>query len=173
MSTGVKVAVAVSTGVKVAVAVSTGVKVAVTVSTGVKVAVAVSTGVFVAVSTGELVAVTVSVGVSTSLQFSLTTFVSMETAPSIANRLPSTVALVISVMEVIAIMVPAKSVDAPSVAELPTSQNTFAACAPLIRFTELPAAVIKVVVALNMKTALLSPPPSRVSTPVMPKVPES
>jgi hypothetical protein len=59
---------------------------------------------------------------------------------------------------------------APRVAELPTCQKTLQACAPLVRITELDAAVIKVESALKIKTAAESPKPSRVNVPVIPKV---
>ena len=58
-------------------------------------------------------------------------------APLSANTLPSTVALVVRVIDVKARMFPTKAEDVPIVAELPTCQNTLQACAPLVRFTTL------------------------------------
>ena len=59
------------------------------------------------------------------------------------------------------------------VAELPTIQNTWSAVAPLIRDTMLSPAVMKVLPARKMNTALALPPPSRMTVPVKPKVPAS
>jgi hypothetical protein len=59
----------------------------------------------------------------------------------------------------------------PSVAELPTVQKTLSAEAPLARLTLLAEPVIRVEAALKMNTASESPCASRVSVPVMPKVP--
>ncbi len=56
----------------------------------------------------------------------------------------------------------------PSVAELPTCQNTLQACAPLIRLTVLPDAVVSEEPAWKTKTAFGSPPPFSVSAPVSP-----
>jgi hypothetical protein len=60
--------------------------------------------------------------------------------------------------------------DVPRVAELPTCQKTLQACAPFVRMTELEAAVINVEPALKIKTDEVSPRPSRVSAPVIPRV---
>ncbi len=65
-------------------------------------------------------------------------------------------------------MVPAKSVLVPSVAELPTCQNTLHACAPLMSVTELSVAVVRVVPIWKIHTASGSFWPSRVSSPVSP-----
>jgi hypothetical protein len=89
----------------------------------------------------------------------------------LARSLPSTAAPAARSIESMAMIVPAKLVEAARVAELPTTQNTFLGCALFIKLTMLPAAVIRVVSAWNMKTALLSPPPSSVRVPVSPKVP--
>ncbi len=69
---------------------------------------------------------------------------SIVTAPFKANALPSTVAPVFNVMEVSAMMVPAKSVPVPNVAELPTCQKMLQASAPLISEMELFEAVSRV-----------------------------
>ena len=56
-------------------------------------------------------------------------FVSRVTAPFSANSLPFTVALVVAVMESLAMTVPTKLVPVPRVAELPTRQKTLHAFA--------------------------------------------
>jgi hypothetical protein len=71
-------------------------------------------------------------------------------------------------IEVNAKIVPTKVVLVPSVAELPTCQNTLHGEAPLMRLTVLFDAVIKVEPAWKMKTALGSPCASRVTVPVRP-----
>jgi hypothetical protein len=172
VAVSIAVNVAVSTGVFVVVSIA----VDVAVFTGVFVIVSITVEVDVTVSTGVPVNVTVAVPVAVAVmapQLVLTMFVSRVTAPFLASRLPSVVAPVSRVIDVMAIIVPAKDVDVPSVAELPTTQNTFFACAPLIRLTELLSAVINVLAVLRIKTALLSPLPFSVSVPVNPKVPES
>ncbi|MCU1576953.1 MAG: hypothetical protein JWP70_1657 [Leifsonia sp.] len=65
-------------------------------------------------------------------------------------------------------IVPAKEVVVPNVAELPTCQNTFDAFAPLISFTLLADAVISVEPIWNVKTAFGSPRASKVTVPVIP-----
>ena len=57
---------------------------------------------------------------------------------------PSSVAPVLRVMSVFARMVPMKAEFTPRVAELPTCQKTFPACAPLMSTIELLEAVISV-----------------------------
>jgi hypothetical protein len=70
---------------------------------------------------------------------------SIVTAPFRASALPSTiVAFVFSVMLVSATILPVNSVRVPSVAELPTCHQTFAALAPLISVTEESVAVVRV-----------------------------
>jgi hypothetical protein len=95
--------------------------------------------------------------------------VSNVTAPLRARARPCTVTPVVTVMEVRARMLPAKTEPVPRVAELPICQNTLHACAPLISFTVLPEAVISVESVWKMKTELGSPAPLRVSCPVSPK----
>jgi hypothetical protein len=53
----------------------------------------------------------------------------------------------------------------PKVAELPTVQKTLQACAEPMSTMELFEAVVSDVPAWKMKTALGSPPPSRVNVP--------
>ncbi len=93
------------------------------------------------------------------------TLLSSVTAPFSASNRPSIVAPVSAVMEVKARMFPLKSVYVPRVAELPTSQNTWQACAPPIRLTLLLDAVMKVDPAWIIQTALGLPWPSRVRVP--------
>jgi hypothetical protein len=88
-----------------------------------------------------------------------------------ARSLPSTTAFENNVIESMAMIVPEKVEAPPKVAELPTTQNTFFACAPLIRIISLFAAVTSVLPDFNMKDALTSPPPSRVRGPVKESVP--
>jgi hypothetical protein len=74
-----------------------------------------------------------------------TEFVSNVTAPVRAKALPFNTAPVVSVMDARAIMVPLMLVCVPSVAELPTCQNTLEAWAPPINLIMLfSAAVISV-----------------------------
>jgi hypothetical protein len=119
-----------------------------------------------------MVVVTVGVSLGTPQGLELKVLLSRVTAPFMAKSLPLTEAPVIRVIEVIAMTVPAKALELSRVAELPTTQNTFPACAPLTSATELPAAVISVLVAWKMKTAPLSPAASRVRVPVSPHVPD-
>ena len=70
--------------------------------------------------------------------------VSMVTAPVLAKTRPVTFALVVSVIDVDARIEPLNWVVVPSVAELPTCQNTLHACAPFSRATTLPDAVVNV-----------------------------
>ena len=73
-------------------------------------------------------------------------------------------------MLVSATTVPTKCVFVSSAAELPICQNTWQACAPLIRLTPLDGAVVRDEPAWNTKTASGLPPPSRMSVPVRPIV---
>ena len=75
---------------------------------------------------------------------------------------------VVAVIDVRAMIVPTKSVPVPSVAELPTCQNTLHGDAPLIRETELLEAVVSVDPIWKTKTASGSFCASRVSVPVSP-----
>src|SRR6266446_1985693 len=67
------------------------------------------------------------------------------TAPVRAKTRPVTLAPVVMVSLIFARMLPAKAVLVPSVAKLPTCQNTFPAVAPLARTTEDLLAVVSVV----------------------------
>jgi hypothetical protein len=86
--------------------------------------------------------------------------------PARARPFNTTLALI--VMEVVARIVPSNTEKAPSVAELPTAQKTLRDWVPLMRTTWLAEAVMTVVSAWKIKTALKSPPPSRVTAPVIP-----
>ena len=83
--------------------------------------------------------------------------VSSVTAPFRANVRPFTRDPVVTVMLAMARMFPANDVPVPSVAELPTCQNTLPADAPLIRTTDETLAVVSVLPILKMKTALALP----------------
>ena len=65
-------------------------------------------------------------------------------------------------------MLPARVENVPSVAELRTCQKTFDACAPPVKSTLLPDAVMSVEPIWKMKTALGLPWALRVSVPVIP-----
>jgi hypothetical protein len=88
-----------------------------------------------------------------------------------ANNLPFTFAPFVTVMEALAMMVPAKFEKVPSVAEVPTCQNTSWAEAPPARMTwlagtdELPAAVVRV----DTIWKIYVPWPARVRFPVIPR----
>jgi hypothetical protein len=81
-----------------------------------------------------------------------------------------TVALVVAVMDASARIVPTMDESVPSVAELPTCQNTLQGSAPLVSTTVLFDAVINVAADLKTKTASGSPCASRVRVPVIPRV---
>lgn len=70
------------------------------------------------------------------------TALSIVTAPLRAKTLPVLVAPVFKVMLESAIRLPTKAVVVPSVAELPTCQNTLQLCPPLITFTAEALAVV-------------------------------
>ena len=63
-------------------------------------------------------------------------------------------------------MSPANDVVVPSVAELPTLQNTLPPCAPLISETTEALAVVSVLPMLKTKIELGLPKPFRLRTPV-------
>src|ERR1019366_3096130 len=90
------------------------------------------------------------------------------TAPLRASARPSTVTPLPIEIDVKARMLPLKTDDVPSVAELPICQNTLHGCAPLMRFKWLPDAVVNVEPAWKMKTALGFPWSSSVRAPVSP-----
>jgi hypothetical protein len=86
------------------------------------------------------------------------------TAPVRAKALPFNTAPVVSVTDAWAMMVPTKIELVPRVAELPTCQNTLAACAPPMRTTRLLDAVVSALPIWKMK----KPGPLSVSVPVIP-----
>src|ERR1700730_7561145 len=93
--------------------------------------------------------------------------VSSVTAPVCAQAAPQIIlAPVFRVMLVWARMSPANDVVVPSVAELPTFQNTLPPCAPLMSETAEALAVVSVLPMLNMKTELGLPSPLRLRMPV-------
>ncbi len=75
---------------------------------------------------------------------------------------------VVTVIDVRARMLPTKVEPVPSVAELPTCQNTLQAWAPLMRLTLEADAVVSVEPIWKIQTADGSPWASRVSVPVSP-----
>jgi hypothetical protein len=142
----------------------------------VTVVVVIGGGVVVVVVGGAVVVVVVVVGGGVVVDVGggvtqlgrVMTFVSRLTWPLRASTRPFTVVPVCTEIEVNAMMVPTKVVLVPSVAELPTCQNTLHGEAPLIRATVLFDAVINVDPAWKMNTALGSPCASRVTVPVNP-----
>lgn len=77
---------------------------------------------------------------------------------------------VVAVIEAIAMIVPTKTEFVPSVAELPTCQNTLHSCAPFMSAMVLSELVIKVESDRKMKTDEGSPCPSKTSDPVSERV---
>ena len=92
--------------------------------------------------------------------------VSSVTAPLRASIRPTLRAPVVIVMLVSARMLPTNVVPVPSVAELPTCQNTLHGEPPLFTSTRELLAVVSVLPILKMKTALAFPWASRMSVPV-------
>jgi hypothetical protein len=93
------------------------------------------------------------------------------TAPVWASALPSIVELAFIVMDAYAIMVPLKFEDVPRVAELPTCQKMFLACAPPIKMTSRPTPTVSVLAIWKTQTSF--GPPLRVrSTEVMSYAPD-
>ena len=88
------------------------------------------------------------------------------TAPFRASARPMSTTLSLSVMLVKAMMFPFHWLPTPRVAELPTHQYTFFACAPFWSNTF--PAVVSVEGARITNSALLSPLPSSVTVPVTP-----
>lgn len=87
-------------------------------------------------------------------------------APLRARTRPAMLVPLSTVMEVSAKILPTKVAPVPSVAELPTCQNTLQAWAPLVRMTVLLDAVMRVEPAWKMNTALGLLPPFNVTDPV-------
>jgi hypothetical protein len=113
-------------------------------------------GVPVTVGVGDGgVPVTVGVGEGAGLHAALETglLVSIVTAPFRARALPGMLALVFSVMLVRARMFPANAVSVPSVAELPTCQNTLQLDPALLMRTLEWLAVVSVLPILKTKIA--------------------
>lgn len=77
---------------------------------------------------------------------------SIVTAPFIANARPSSVAPVSSVTDWVAMIVPAKSVDVPNVADAVTCQNTLHAWAPFSKTTDAEEPVMSVDPAWKIHT---------------------
>ena len=92
--------------------------------------------------------------------------VSSVTAPFMARVRPVTRVPVVTVMLASARTFPESDVPVPSVAELPTCQNTFSAAPPFVRTTDEALAVVSVLPILKMKTALALPRALSVSVPV-------
>ena len=129
-------------------------------------ALTVGVALLVGVALALLVAVAVGLDVAVLHTGRVMVLSSSVTAPLRASRRPSIVAPVFALMEVRARMLPRKVEFVPSVAELPTCQNTLHAWAPLIRATLLPEAVTRVEAIWKMNTALGSPWASSVTVPV-------
>jgi hypothetical protein len=147
--------------------------VVVVVEPGVVVVVVVDPGVVVVVVPGVVVEVVVApavvvVVVASSQVGTVTVLSSIVTAPPIAKTRPLTIAPVLSVIDVVARIDPAKWVVVPKVAELPTCQNTLHACAPFSSVMVLDDAVVRVEPAWKMNTEFRFPPPLRVRVPVRP-----
>jgi len=83
-----------------------------------------------------------------------------------ASARPVTRAPVVSVMLVNTRIFPANEVVVPTVAELPTCQNTLHGEPPLITATDEPLAVVSVLPILRMNTAPALPPALSVGIPV-------
>ena len=115
---------------------------------------------------GRLVAVAVAVGSRALQTMELILLVSRVTAPFRARALPSRLALVFRVMLVNARIFPWNEVVVPSVAELPTFQNTLHPDPLLIMTTDELLAVVIVLPIWKTKTELGLPWASRVSAPV-------
>jgi hypothetical protein len=91
------------------------------------------------------------------------------TAPVRARARPWTVTLLSTVTEAWARIVPTNTDPVPSVADEPTCQYTWQACAPLTSAMVLDDAVMSVESVWKMNTASALPPASRVKVPVSPR----
>jgi len=109
-----------------------------------------------------------AVGVGVEQALRATALVSRVTAPLRARARPFRVAPVVSEIDVSARTLPANALAGPSVAELPTCQNTLHACAPPVSSTRLAEPTVSVDPAWKMNTALGSPPASSVRAPLRP-----
>ena len=104
----------------------------------------VTVGVVVAVVVVVVAVVVVVVAVAAAHVGTLIVLLLRVTAPVWASSRPCTLAPLFNVTDVCARIVPTKDVVVPKVAELPTCQKTLHACAPSIKTTELPEAVVNV-----------------------------
>ena len=122
----------------------------------------------VVVTVGVVLAVVVATGVTTAtLQVGmLIVLLSRVTAPFLASTRPVTEAPVLRVIEVKANTLPDRLELVPKVADEPTCQKILQACAPLMRFTLLAEAVVRVEPMRKIKTASGLPCPSRTKVPV-------
>ena len=77
--------------------------------------------------------------------------------PAPANNLPFTAEPLFTVMDTAAKIFPLKMVVVPKVAELPTCQKIFFACAPPLKTMLVPGSVVSVEPILKMKTAFALP----------------
>src|SRR3989442_9315033 len=93
-----------------------------------------------------------------------TLLVSIVTAPLSAKALPDTLAPVVRVMLATARIFPVNAVPVPSVAELPTAQNTSVSRAPPVMTTDELIPVVRVLPIL--KTQIEPAGPLRVSLPL-------
>jgi hypothetical protein len=117
----------------------------------------------------ELATVVVVAGVEVAQPDGVIVSESSVTAPFSAKTRPRIVTLVVTVMLWFARIVPTNSESLPSVAELPTCQNTLHAWAPFVRTTWLDEAVVSVLdPAWKTNTEAGFPPPFSVSVPVSP-----
>lgn len=138
--------------------------------TGLVVVVIVVTGLVVVVGTVAVVEETVDDvdvgGVLAQPAWALIVSSIRVTAAVSAYRPPLTVTAELTVIEARARMLPTKLVAVPSVAELPTCQNTLQALAPLMRTTWAAVVVVMVEPIWKTKTLLALFWPSRVRIPV-------
>jgi hypothetical protein len=95
----------------------------------------------------------------------VTALESMVTAPDIANALPFNVARVAKVTEAVAMIVPLRTEEVPSVAEDPTCQKMFLASAPPVKTTLRPEVRVKVDPIWKIHTAFALPCASRTRSP--------
>ena len=93
-------------------------------------------------------------------------FESKVTAPFCARRRPSTVAPVVTVMDIAATRTPTKVVVVPSVAEEPTCQKTLHGNAPSTKVMVAAEAVVRVEPILKIKSVVELLDPLRMSVPV-------
>nr|WP_246507058.1 hypothetical protein [Actinocrinis puniceicyclus] len=168
LTVGEALALTVGDALTVGEALVVGVALAEVVAVVVGVALAEVVAVVVGVALVDVVAVAVAVGLGEVVLHTgrVTVLVSSDTCPLRASSLPVMLAPVVAVMDVRARMLPLKVEFVPSVAELPTCQNTLHACAPLISATLLAEPVIRVLAISKMNTELGSPWPSSVTVPV-------